>query len=137
MGFIFICTYTVTFFWFSVNQVRKYVDNKEKAYKSVLHFIVVTWSSWSKVLYNQIFKAKGNFQPSDTEHITKQIIFYVGVKTVVLPWLCMLRHQIASLQPKKFELCFFPLDNSLEPCKTSLIKEGSRKTLIYQSKLSF
>jgi hypothetical protein len=38
-----------------------------------------------------------------------------------------LRHQIASLQPKKFSLCFFPLDNSLEPCKTSLIKEGSAR----------
>ena len=24
-----------------------------------------------------------------------------------------LRHQIANLQPKKFALCFFPLDNSL------------------------
>ena len=36
-----------------------------------------------------------------------------------------LRHQIASLQPKKFALCFFPIDNSLEPCKTSLINEGA------------
>ena len=36
-----------------------------------------------------------------------------------------LRHQIASLQPKKFALFFFPLDNSLEPCETSCIKEGA------------
>ena len=36
-----------------------------------------------------------------------------------------LRHQIASLQPKKFALFFFPLDNSLEPCKTLCIKEGA------------
>jgi hypothetical protein len=35
------------------------------------------------------------------------------------------RHQIASLQPNKFALCFFPLGNSLELCKTSLIKEGA------------
>ena len=36
-----------------------------------------------------------------------------------------LRHQIASLQPKRFTLCFFPIDNSLEPCKTSLINQGA------------
>ena len=35
-----------------------------------------------------------------------------------------LRHQIGSLQPKRFALCFFPIDNSLEPCKTSLIFQG-------------
>ena len=38
-----------------------------------------------------------------------------------------LRQQIASLQPKKFALFFFPLDNSLEPCKTSSIKEGEAR----------
>jgi hypothetical protein len=35
------------------------------------------------------------------------------------------RHQIAKLQPKRFALCFFPLDDSLESCKTSLIKQGA------------
>ena len=37
-----------------------------------------------------------------------------------------LRQQIASLQPKKFAF-FFPLDNSLEPCKTSCIKEWAAR----------
>lgn len=36
-----------------------------------------------------------------------------------------LRYQIASLQPKGYGLFFFPLDNSLEPVKTSCAKEGT------------
>ena len=38
-----------------------------------------------------------------------------------------LKQQIASLQPKKFALFFFPLDNSLEPCQTSCIKERAAR----------
>ena len=59
------------------------------------------YRSRSKALQLKLMKVRGY-----KKFVSVLAEIKVGKMTTV-------RHQIANLQPKKFALCFFPLDNSL------------------------